>query len=117
FLWQEGHTAHETEAEAVAEARKILLRVYRQVAEDVLAMPVLVGRKSASERFAGAVETLAIEALMRDGKALQAGTSHYLGTNFSRAYGVHFVDRDGVEQEPHATSWGVSTRLIGALIM
>ena len=117
FLWQEGHTAHESEDEAVAEARTILLRVYRRVAEDVLAMPVLVGRKTPSERFAGAVETLTVEALMRDGKALQAGTSHYLGQNFSRAYGVRFVDRDGREREPHATSWGASTRLVGGLIM
>jgi prolyl-tRNA synthetase len=117
FLWQEGHTAHETEAEAWKETRMILASVYQRVAERELLLPVVVGRKSPSERFAGAVETLAMEALMRDGRALQAGTSHYLGQNFSRAYDVRFTGRDGAEEFPHTTSWGVSTRLVGALIM
>jgi prolyl-tRNA synthetase len=117
FLWQEGHTAHETEVEAMAEALTILHEVYADTAEQVLAMPVLRGRKSASERFPGSVETFTIEALMRDGKALQAGTSHYLGQNFSRAYGVRFTGRDGTEGHPYATSWGASTRLVGGLIM
>lgn len=117
FLWQEGHTAHETAAEAEAEARMILLEVYRETLEEDFAIPVLTGRKSASERFPGAVETLAIEALMRDGKALQAGTSHYLGQNFAKAYGVQFLGRDGKQEYPYATSWGVSTRLVGGLIM
>jgi prolyl-tRNA synthetase len=116
FLWQEGHTAHETEEEAWAEAKQ-MLDVYRQVAEDVMAMPVHMGRKTPSERFPGAVETLTIEALMRDGKALQAGTSHYLGENFARAYDVTFLGRDGEEHYAHATSWGASTRLVGGLIM
>ena len=117
FLWQEGHTAHETEAEARAEALTILQDVYTDVAERVLALPVLRGRKSAAERFPGAVETLAIEALMRDGKALQAGTSHYLGDGFARAYDVSFTDREGRQRHPHATSWGASTRLIGGVVM
>jgi len=117
FLWQEGHTAHETAEEAVAEARRILLDVYRDAAESVLGLPVRVGRKSASERFAGAVETLTMEGLMRDGKALQEGTSHYLGQNFSKAYGVRFSGRDGAESYAEATSWGVSTRLVGGVIM
>jgi prolyl-tRNA synthetase len=116
FLWQEGHTAHETEEEAWEEARR-MLDVYRQVAEDVMAIPVHMGRKTPSERFPGAVETLTIEALMRDGKALQAGTSHYLGENFARAYGVTFLGRDGEEHYAQATSWGASTRLVGGLIM
>jgi len=117
FLWQEGHTAHETEAEAVWEARRMLVDVYQDAAEKVLAMPVRVGRKSAAERFAGAEETLTMEALMRDRKALQAGTSHYLGQNFARAYGVRFLGRDGQEHHAYATSWGVSTRLVGGVIM
>src|SRR5918997_1484295 len=117
FLWQEGHTAHETEDEAMAEALRILHAVYADTAEQVLAIPVLRGRKSESERFPGAVETFAIEALMRDGKALQAGTSHYLGQNFARAYDVRFTDRSGSEQYAYATSWGASTRLVGGLIM
>jgi prolyl-tRNA synthetase len=117
FLWQEGHTAHETEDEALAEALRILHDVYADTAEQVLAIPVLRGRKSASERFPGAVETFAIEALMRDGKALQAGTSHYLGQKFARAYDVRFTDRGGKEQYAYATSWGASTRLVGGLIM
>lgn len=117
FLWQEGHTAHETEDEALKEARMILLDVYKKSAEEDFALPVLVGRKSAAERFAGAVETYALEALMRDGKALQAGTSHYLGQNFAKAYDVMFQGRDGTQQHAYATSWGVSTRLVGGVIM
>lgn len=117
FLWQEGHTAHETAEEAVQEAKMILFDVYRAALEDDFAVPVLTGRKSAAERFPGAIETYAIEALMRDGKALQAGTSHYLGQNFAKAYGVEFLGRDGVTANPYATSWGVSTRLVGGLIM
>ncbi|HEX2052116.1 MAG TPA: aminoacyl--tRNA ligase-related protein, partial [Actinomycetota bacterium] len=117
FLWQEGHTAHETAEEAIAEARMILLDVYRATLEEDFAIPVLTGRKSAAERFPGAVETLAIEALMKDGKALQSGTSHYLGQNFAKAYGVQFLGRDGKQEYPYATSWGVSTRLVGGLIM
>jgi prolyl-tRNA synthetase len=117
FLWQEGHTAHETGREAREEALRILHEVYADVAERVMAMPVLRGRKSASERFPGAVETYTIEALMRDGKALQAGTSHDLGQNFARAFGVTFLDREGKEQHAYASSWGSSTRLVGGLIM
>jgi prolyl-tRNA synthetase len=117
FLWQEGHTAHETAEEAIAEARRILVDVYRDAAETVLALPVRLGRKSESERFAGAVETYTMEALMRDRKALQAGTSHYLGQNFARAYGVRFLDRTGREEYAYATSWGVSTRLVGGVVM
>ena len=117
FLWQEGHTAHETEEEAVGEARRILLEVYRDAIENVLAIPVHVGRKSPAERFPGAVETLTLEALMRDRKALQGGTSHYLGQNFSKAYGVRFLNREGGQEFAYATSWGVSTRLVGGVIM
>jgi prolyl-tRNA synthetase len=116
FLWQEGHTAHETEEEAWEEARR-MLEVYRQVAEDVMAMPVFLGRKTAAERFPGAVETLTIEALMRDRKALQAGTSHYLGQNFAKAYGVRYLGRDGEQHFAEGTSWGATTRLVGGLIM
>jgi prolyl-tRNA synthetase len=117
FLWQEGHTAHETEAEAVAETLTILHDVYAETVEEVLAIPVLRGRKSASERFPGAVDTYTLEALMRDGKALQAATSHYLGQGFARAFGVRFTGRDGGEQFPYATSWGATTRLVGAVVM
>ncbi|HYN99006.1 MAG TPA: proline--tRNA ligase [Actinomycetota bacterium] len=117
FLWQEGHTAHETAPEAIAEARMILMDVYRATVEEDFAIPVLTGRKSAAERFPGAIETLAIEAMMRDGKALQAGTSHYLGQNFAKAYDVQFLGREGKQEYPFATSWGVSTRLVGGLIM
>jgi prolyl-tRNA synthetase len=117
FLWQEGHTAHETGDEAIAEARTALLDIYRDAVENVLAMPVHVGRKTAAERFPGAVETLTLEALMRDRKALQAGTSHYLGQNFARAYGVQFQTRTGDLDHPYATSWGVTTRLVGGVIM
>jgi prolyl-tRNA synthetase len=117
FLWQEGHTAHESEDEAVAETLTILHDVYADTLENILAIPVLRGRKSASERFPGAVETYTLEALMRDGKALQAATSHYLGQGFSRTYGVHFTGRDGAEHHPYGTSWGATTRLVGALVM
>ncbi len=116
FLWQEGHTAHATEAEAIEEAEKIL-NIYADFAENFMAVPVLKGLKSANERFAGAIETYCIEALMQDGKALQAGTSHFLGQNFARAFDVTFVDKNNREEYVWATSWGVSTRLMGALIM
>src|SRR6266568_7514025 len=117
FLWQEGHTAHETAEEAMAETLTILREVYVDAAEKVLGLPVVPGRKSASERFAGAEETLTMEGMMRDRKALQAGTSHYLGQNFAKAYGVQFQGRDGEQQYAYATSWGVSTRLVGGVIM
>jgi prolyl-tRNA synthetase len=117
FLWQEGHTAHETEAEAVAETLTILHDVYADTIENVLAIPVLRGRKSESERFPGAVETYTLEALMRDGKALQAATSHYLGQGFARTFDVRYTGRDGREQYPYATSWGASTRLVGGVVM
>jgi prolyl-tRNA synthetase len=117
FLWQEGHTAHETEAEAVAEALSILHDVYADTIESVLAIPVLRGRKSESERFPGALDTYTLEALMRDGKALQAATSHYLGQGFARTYGVRYTGRDGSQQYPHATSWGATTRLVGGVVM
>ena len=117
FLWQEGHTAHETEAEAVAETLTILHDVYADTIENVLAIPVLRGRKSESERFPGAVDTYTLEALMRDGKALQAATSHYLGQGFARAFDVRYTGRDGSEQYPYATSWGATTRLVGGVVM
>lgn len=116
FLWQEGHTAHATQEEAEAEARK-MLDVYATFAEEYMAVPVVKGVKSANERFAGAVDTYAIEALMQDGKALQAGTSHFLGQNFAKAFDVKFTDKEGKQEYVWATSWGVSTRLMGALIM
>jgi prolyl-tRNA synthetase len=116
FFWQEGHTAHETEREAVEETLK-MLEVYRKVAEEYLAMPVLVGAKSAAERFAGAVDTFCIEALMQDGKSLQSGTSHFLGQNFAKAFDIKFTGRDGAVQNAWTTSWGVSTRLIGGIVM
>ena len=116
FLWQEGHTAHATKAEALREAAR-MLDVYAQFAEEWMAMPVIKGVKTESERFAGALETYCIEALMQDGKALQAGTSHFLGQNFARAFDVKFVNKEGKEELVWATSWGVSTRLMGALIM
>jgi prolyl-tRNA synthetase len=116
FLWQEGHTAHATHEEAEEEAFK-MVHVYRKFAEDYLAMPVLVGRKTNSEKFAGALHTYCIEAMMQDGKALQAGTSHHLGQNFAKAFDVKFQDRDKELKYVYATSWGVSTRLIGAMIM
>ncbi|MBM3433523.1 MAG: proline--tRNA ligase [Bacteroidetes bacterium] len=116
FLWQEGHTAHATREEAIAEAEQ-MLEVYAEFAENVLAIPVVRGIKTANERFAGALETYCIEALMQDGKALQAGTSHFLGQNFAKAFDVKFQDRDGEVKHVWATSWGVSTRLMGALVM
>ena len=116
FLWQEGHTAHATKEEAIAEAKK-MIGVYRDFAEQWLALPVIVGHKSDSERFAGADDTLTIEALMQDGKALQSGTSHFLGQNFAKAFDVQFTNKDGQLDYVWATSWGVSTRLMGALIM
>lgn len=116
FLWQEGHTAHATQKEAVEEAER-MLDVYATFAEDWMAIPVLRGVKSANERFAGAVETYCIEALMQDGKALQAGTSHFLGQNFAKAFDVKFLSKENQQEYVWATSWGVSTRLIGALIM
>lgn len=116
FLWQEGHTAHATREEALEEAEQ-MLRVYAEFAEDWMALPVLQGVKSPNERFAGAVETHCIEALMQDGKALQAGTSHFLGQNFAKAFDVKFLNRDNKQEYVWATSWGVSTRLMGALVM
>jgi prolyl-tRNA synthetase len=116
FLWQEGHTLHETEAEAEEETLK-MLQVYRQFSEEMLAMPVIFGRKSDSEKFAGALKTYAIEALMGDGKALQAGTSHNLGQHFSKAYGIEFLGRNQERLMPWSTSWGTSTRMLGGLIM
>ena len=116
FLWQEGHTAHETEKEAVEETRQ-MLDVYATFAEEFMAMPVVRGVKTASERFAGAVDTYCIEALMQDGKALQAGTSHFLGQNFAKAFDCRFQNRNNELEYVWATSWGVSTRLIGALVM
>ena len=116
FLWQEGHTAHETSDEALAETTQ-MINVYASFAEDFMAIPVIKGAKSANERFAGALETYTIEALMQDGKALQSGTSHFLGQNFAKAFDVQFANRDGKLDYVWASSWGVSTRLIGALIM
>ena len=116
FLWQEGHTAHATKEEAIEEAKK-MIGVYRDFAEQWLALPVIVGHKSDSERFAGADDTLTIEALMQDGKALQSGTSHFLGQNFAKAFDVQFTNKEGQLDYVWATSWGVSTRLMGALIM
>jgi prolyl-tRNA synthetase len=116
FLWQEGHTAHATKAEAITEA-KLMNNVYATFAENFMAMPVIQGVKTESERFAGAVETFCIEALMQDGKALQAGTSHFLGQNFAKAFDVKFANKEGSQDYVWATSWGVSTRLMGALIM
>lgn len=116
FLWQEGHTAHATREEAEIEAKK-MQQVYANFAENYMAMPVIKGVKSESERFAGALDTYTIEAMMQDGKALQAGTSHFLGQNFGKAFDVTFIDKNGKSDYAWATSWGVSTRLIGALIM
>ncbi|MFO0809155.1 MAG: proline--tRNA ligase [Gemmataceae bacterium] len=116
FLWQEGHTAHATEAEA-REETKTMLEVYRRFAEEWMAMPVLTGPKSEGQKFPGAVETLCIEAMMQDGRALQAGTSHFLGQNFAKAFDVTFTSKEGKREHAWATSWGVSTRLIGGLIM
>lgn len=116
FLWQEGHTAHATSEEAVEETER-MLEVYATFAEQWMAMPVVRGRKTPNERFAGALDTYCIEALMQDGKALQAGTSHFLGQNFAKAFDVKFTNKEGKIEHVWATSWGVSTRLIGALIM
>ena len=116
FLWQEGHTAHATREEAVEEAEK-MIRVYQKFAEEWMSLPVVVGHKSPNERFAGAEDTLTIEALMQDGKALQSGTSHFLGQNFAKAFDVQYVNKEGKLEYVWATSWGVSTRLMGALIM
>jgi prolyl-tRNA synthetase len=116
FLWQEGHTAHATREEAIEETEK-MINVYAGFAENSMALPVIKGYKSENERFAGAIDTFAIEALMQDGKALQAGTSHFLGQNFAKAFDVQFTDRNGKLDYVWATSWGVSTRLMGAIIM
>ncbi len=116
FLWQEGHTAHATKEEAIEEAMK-MLGVYVDFAENFMGIPVIRGIKSANERFAGAVETYCIEALMQDGKALQAGTSHFLGQNFAKAFDVTFMNKENKQEYVWATSWGTSTRLMGALIM
>ena len=116
FLWQEGHTAHASKNEALEETEKII-NLYSDFAQDFMAMPVTIGAKSENERFAGALETLTIEALMQDGKALQAGTSHFLGQNFAKAFDVKFATKEGKQDYVWATSWGVSTRLMGALIM
>lgn len=116
FLWQEGHTVHIDEEEAQKETMQ-MLEVYRQVAEDELAMPVILGQKSEKEKFAGALRTYTMEAMMHDGKALQAGTSHNLGQHFSKMFDIQFLDRDGVLKYAHTTSWGTSTRLIGGIIM
>ena len=116
FLWQEGHTAHATSEEAIAETEQ-MLNVYADFAENWMAMPVIKGKKTANERFAGALDTMCIEALMQDGKALQAGTSHFLGQNFAKAFDVKFTNKEGKIEYVWATSWGVSTRLMGALVM
>ena len=116
FLWQEGHTAHATSQEAIEEAER-MVNVYATFVENFMALPVIIGSKSANERFAGALETYTIEALMQDGKALQSGTSHFLGQNFAKAFDVRFATKEGKEDFVWATSWGVSTRLMGALIM
>jgi prolyl-tRNA synthetase len=116
FLWQEGHTAHATHEEAEEETYK-MVQIYREFAEEYLAMPVIVGKKTDNEKFAGALHTYCIEGLMQDGKALQAGTSHHLGQNFAKAFDVKFQDKDKELKYVHASSWGVSTRLIGAMVM
>ena len=116
FLWQEGHTAHATAAEAEAEKQR-MVDVYARFAREIMALPVVVGHKSEGERFAGAIDTMTIEAMMQDGKALQAGTSHFLGQNFAKSFDVQFKNKEGQQEYVWATSWGVSTRLMGALIM
>jgi prolyl-tRNA synthetase len=116
FLWQEGHTAHATATEAMEETER-MLEVYASFAEEFMAVPVIRGVKTASERFAGAVDTYCIEALMQDGKALQAGTSHFLGQNFAKAFDVKFLTKENQQEYVWATSWGASTRLVGALVM
>lgn len=116
FLWQEGHTVHKDEPEARKEALDIL-DIYERLGKELLAIPFVIGQKTEKEKFAGAVDTYSIEALMHDGKALQSGTTHYLGTGFAKAFNISFQDKDGEVKHPHQTSWGVSTRLIGAVIM
>ena len=116
ILWQEGHTMHETESEAIAETLK-MLNIYKTFQEDYLGIPVIVGPKSEKEKFAGAKKTYSLEAMMYDGVALQNGTSHYFGQGFAKAFGIEFLDRDNKLQTPYQTSWGVTTRMIGALIM
>src|SRR4029077_11985611 len=116
FLWQEGHTVHETEAEARAETRQ-MLDVYETFVREHLAIPVFTGEKSESERFPGAVQTLCIEAIVQDRKAIQAGTSHFLGQNFSRSIGIRFQTRDGKQEFGWTTSWGMTTRMVGTVIM
>ncbi len=116
FLWQEGHTAHATAQEAIEEAQR-MVQVYARFAREYMALPVIVGHKSPNERFAGALDTLTIEGMMQDGKALQAGTSHFLGQNFAKSFDVQYTDKEGQMQYVWATSWGVSTRLMGALVM
>jgi prolyl-tRNA synthetase len=116
FLWQEGHTAHADEADAMRETLQ-MLGVYQEVARDIAAIPVVPGEKTPGERFAGAVSTYTIEGMMRDGKALQCGTSHYLGTNFASAFGIRYSDEEGRQQLCHTTSWGMTTRMIGAIVM
>ena len=116
FLWQEGHTAHVTEEEAMEETMK-MLSVYKEFAENVLAIPVICGRKTEKEKFAGAVATVGMEAMMKDGKSLQSGTSHYFGQNFAKAFDIKYLDKDGVQKYAYTSSWGTSTRMIGALIM
>jgi prolyl-tRNA synthetase len=116
FLWQEGHTAHLDEADAMRETLQ-MLDVYAEIAREIAALPVVPGEKTPGERFAGAVRTFSIEGMMRDGKALQAGTTHYLGTNFARAFGIQYLDQAGQQTLCHTTSWGMSTRMIGAVIM
>lgn len=116
FLWQEGHTIHATAEEAVEETER-MLNIYAEFCENALAMPVVKGKKTESDKFAGAVSTYAIEALMHDGKALQAGTSHYFGDGFAKAFGIEYTDKENKRVNPHQTSWGVTTRLIGAIIM
>ncbi len=116
FLWQEGHTAHADEADAMAETL-LSLDTYKRVARDVAAIPVVDGEKTAGERFPGAVRTYTVEGMMRDGRALQSGTSHYLGTNFARAFGIQYTDETGAQQFCHTTSWGMSTRMVGGVIM
>ena len=116
FLWQEGHTAHETEEEAQEETMR-MLEIYRRFQEEDLAIPVIPGLKTESEKFPGAIATYCIEAMMQDGKALQAGTSHNLGQNFAKAFDITFLDRKNEQSHAWTTSWGVSTRMIGGLIM
>ena len=116
FLWQEGHTAHVDEEEARAETMQ-MLNIYKEVVEELLAIPVYDGQKTPSERFAGAVDTYSIEAMMKDGKAVQAGTSHYLGTKFAEAFDIKYLTKENKHEFVHTTSWGTSTRLIGSVIM